>query len=94
MACSLQHLGAESTRGRQLEAQCSQLTQELAQSRTHVQEGNYKIDNFDAVKRYRDMRVVRKRKRETLLPSLVHVYSPTEGGRFETSRSPLLQGEG
>ena len=37
---------------KQLESQCSQLRQELVQTRTLVQEGNYKIDNFDAVKRY------------------------------------------
>lgn len=68
LPCSLQRLEAESTRVRQLEVQCSQLTQELAQSRANVQEGNYKIDNFDAVRRYVETCVVREWKQETLLP--------------------------
>ena len=43
---------------KQLESRCSQLTRELAQTRTLVQEGNYKIDNFDAVKRYEEPSLV------------------------------------
>lgn len=68
LPCSLQRLEAESTRVRQLEVQCSQLTQELAQSRANIQEGNYKIDNYDAVRRCVEMCVVREWKWETRLP--------------------------
>lgn len=34
-----------------LEQQCSSLAQEIKIVRTEVLEGNYKVDNFDAVKR-------------------------------------------
>ena len=34
----------------QLEAQCSQLSRELSHVRSHVEQGNYRIEHFDAMR--------------------------------------------
>ena len=36
-----------------LERDCLKQTEELTSTKTLIQEGNYKIDNFDAVQRYK-----------------------------------------
>ena len=48
-----QELVQKRNKVRNLETQCSSLTQELGLVKTQVLEGNYKVDNFDSVKRYR-----------------------------------------
>ncbi len=48
---TIQNMMREGERVSTLEQQCSSLMQELKMVRTEVREGNYKVDNFDAVKR-------------------------------------------
>ena len=47
----LQNLVLARNRVSSLDQECSSLTQELKLVKTQVLEGNYKVDNFDAVKK-------------------------------------------
>lgn len=47
----LQCLMEAEERARSVEQQCAELRQDLKMVKTQVLEGNYKVDNFDAVKR-------------------------------------------
>ena len=45
------NLEREVERARKLEGECSSLSHQLKVVKTQVLEGNYKVDNFDSVKR-------------------------------------------
>lgn len=48
---ALQNLAVAKDRVSSLELECCSLTQELKLVKTQVLEGNYKVDNFDSVKK-------------------------------------------